>query len=118
MKEAVSFSLKDNPKKFWSIIKNKRQETTGVSPLKNNDGFIKSDSQSNEKILNNQFVSIFTQEDDSSLPNNSPSPYPCMPDITVNWEGVHHLLKRLKSFKATGPDSILAFVLKVAADEL
>ena len=41
-----------------------------------------------------------------------------MPNIEVNWKGVHKLLKRLKPFKATGPDSIPAFILKAAADEL
>ena len=35
MKEAVSNSLKDNPRKFWPNIKNKGQGDTGFSPLKN-----------------------------------------------------------------------------------
>ena len=99
-------------------MKNTRQEATGVSPLKNKDGFLKSDSTSKANILNDQFVSVFTKEDTSSLPDKGPSPYPSMPNIKVNWKGVHKLLKRLKPFKATGPDSIPAFILKAAADEL
>ena len=63
MKEAVSNSLKDNIKKFWSIIKDKVQEATRVSPLKNMDGFIKSDSQSKANVLNDRFVSALKKED-------------------------------------------------------
>ena len=32
MKTAVSDTFKDNPKKFWSFVKNTGQEATGVSP--------------------------------------------------------------------------------------
>ena len=118
MKTAVSDSFKDNPKEFWSFVKNTGQEATGVSPLKNKDGFVKSDNTSKANVLNDQFVSVFMKEDTSSLPDKGPSPYPSMPNIEVNWKGVHKLLKGLKPFKAKGPDSIPAFILKAAADEL
>ena len=52
------------------------------------------------------------------MPNKGPSPYPTMPPISVNTNGVRKLLKGLRSFKATGPDEIPAFVLKHAADSL
>ena len=87
-------------------------------PLKNKDDFFKSDSTSKANILNDQFLSVFTKEDTSSLPDKGPSRYPNMPNIEVNWKGVHKLLKGLKPFKATGPDSIPAFILKAAAGEL
>ena len=58
MQEAVSKILKDNQKKFWSIIKNKGREATGACLL----------------ILNDQFVLAFTEEDTSSLPDKGPSP--------------------------------------------
>ena len=118
MEDVVSDSYKGNPKKFWSYIKSTGQESAGVSPLKNEDGFLKSDILSKANILNNQFESVFTKEDTSSLPDKEPSPHQEMPDITVIWKGVHKLLKGLKSFKATGPDSIPAFILKAAADQL
>ena len=41
-----------------------------------------------------------------------------MPEIKVDWKGVHKLLKNLKTHKTTGPDSIPSFILKAAADEL
>ena len=118
MEDVFSDSYKGNPKKFWSYIKSTGQESAGVSPLKNEDGFLKSDNLSEANILNNQFESVFTKEDTSSLPDKGPIPHPEMPDITVNWKGVHKLLKGFKSFKAAGPDSIPAFILKAAADQL
>ena len=69
-------------------------------------------------ILNRQFESVFTKEDTSTMPDKGPSPYPDMPKLEVHWKGVHKLLKGLKTFKATGPDSIPAFILKAAADQL
>ena len=78
MRNAVSDSFKDNPKKFWSYVKSSGQEATGVSPLKTNDELIKSDSTCKANILNEQFVSVFTKEDTSSLPDKGPSPYPNM----------------------------------------
>ena len=105
---------------FWFFVKNTGQEATGVSPLNNKDDFLKSDSTSKANIINDQFVSVFTKEDNSSLPDKGPSPYPSMPNIEVNWKRLHKLLKGIKPFKATGPDSIPAFtsILKAAADQL
>ena len=39
MEEIASNGLKENLKVFWSYIKSKRQESTGVAPLNNKDGF-------------------------------------------------------------------------------
>ena len=74
MQDVVSDSYKGNPKKFWSYIKSTGQESAGVSPLKNEDGFLKSDNQSKANILNNQFESVFTNEDTSSIPDKGPRP--------------------------------------------
>ena len=41
-----------------------------------------------------------------------------MPNLEVNWKVVHKLPYGLKTFKATWADSIPAFILKAAADQL
>ncbi len=48
-----------NPKRFWSYIKSKRCENSGVAPLMK-DGTLQSDSSTKANMLNNQFVSVFT----------------------------------------------------------
>jgi hypothetical protein len=40
---------KENSKKFWSFIKSRGQEWTGVAPLKNKMGFLQSDNKSKAK---------------------------------------------------------------------
>ena len=60
---AISANYKGNPKRFWSYIKNAGQGASGVSTLKHEDGFLKSDSPSRANILNRQFESVFTKED-------------------------------------------------------
>ena len=118
MEEVVSNDLQDNPKVFWSYIKSKRQESTGVAPLKNRDGFIHSDSSSKVEILNEQFVSAYTREDKSNIPRKGPSQHPTMDSIRVYYKGVLKLLRDLKTHKATGPDELPAFILKTAANQL
>ena len=88
----ISEDFNTNPKKFWSYIKSKHKESTGVSPLKNQDGFLKSDGSSKAEILNTQFKSVFTEEDLSNLPHKGESPYPNMDNIEVREKGVFKLL--------------------------
>ena len=110
MEDVVSKDLKDKPKMFWSYIKSRRQESTGVAPLKNKDGFIHSGNSSKVEILNDQFVSAYTREDKTNMPSKGPSPHPTMEKINVQSKGVHKLLSDLKTHNATGPDSIPACV--------
>ena len=114
----VSNDYRDNTKKFWSYVKSRGQETTGVSPLKNKDGFLQSGNIARANILNDQFVSVFTKENTTNIPNMGHSTTPSMPDIIIDWKGVHKLLMNLKTNKATGPDEIPAFILKEAATQV
>ena len=78
--EDVSTDYKENSKKFWSFIKSKGQEWTGVAPLKNKMGFLQSDNKSKAEILNEQFQSVFTKENLNNCPNKGNSPYQTMSD--------------------------------------
>ena len=59
-----------NPKIFWGFIMCKRSETTGVSPLRK-EGILHSDPVNKANILNDQFVSVFTQEDMHNKPDRA-----------------------------------------------
>jgi hypothetical protein len=50
-----------NPKRFWSFIKSKRTESSGVAPLRR-EGILHSDTTTKEDILNDQFTSVFSAE--------------------------------------------------------
>ena len=97
----ASSNFKENPKKFWPFIKSRGQEASGLATLKNKIGYLKSDKTSKAEILNEQFQSVYTREDTSSLPDNGPSPNPSMTNITVTCNGIFKLLKNLKSSHRT-----------------
>lgn len=118
MTDIVSNSYKDSPKQFWSYIKSKKQESFGVAPLKNKDGFIHSDSKSKAEILNDQFCSVFTEENMSCMPDKGPSPHPTMDRIIIQTKGVFKQLAGLNPHKATGPDCIPTAILRIGAEEL
>ena len=116
-------------KKLFSLIKNARQDTQGVSPLKDpstNATF----SQNKEKanILNRQFQSVFSQLSplklgqicidklqfyfNMNVPDKFKCNYPTMPEICINQNGIIKLLSNLRPDKAAGPDEIRPIVLK------
>jgi hypothetical protein len=54
--------IKSSPKPLWSFIKSKRCDSTGVAPL-SKGGNNHSGSLEKANILNDQFTSVFTEED-------------------------------------------------------
>ncbi|XP_053389728.1 uncharacterized protein LOC128552706 [Mercenaria mercenaria] len=114
----LSGNLREDSKKFFSYIKSKGQESSGAAPLKNKDGFLQSNSKAKANILNDQFVSVFTREYKTNMPDKGPRLTPTMDKIKVDWKGVHKLLLNLNTHKACGPDEISSFILKTAANEL
>ena len=115
LETTVNSDYKENSNKFWTYIKSKGQEATGVSPLKNKDSFIQSDAQSRANMLNSQFESAFTAENKTTIPDKGTSSVLTMASTQVDLKGVHKLLMNLKPHKATGPDTIPSFILKAAA---
>ena len=55
-------AIEENPKRFWSYIKQLNKEELGIADFEIN-GSIISDNKSKADMLNNQFLSVFTQED-------------------------------------------------------
>ncbi|XP_072039397.1 uncharacterized protein [Amphiura filiformis] len=106
-----------NSKKLWSFIKSNRCENSGVAPLMK-DGLLQSDSVVKANMLNDQFVSVFTDEDTTNLPSLGPTIHPEVPQFTIRVEGVRNLLAKVKPFSASGPDNIPAYLLKEGANEL
>jgi hypothetical protein len=49
----------NNPKRFWSFIKSKKTELTGIASLKGDHGTQQTDSKIKANILNTQVSSVF-----------------------------------------------------------
>ena len=71
--------------------------------MKNKDGFLQINKPSRANILNEQFKSVFTEDDLTNIPDKGIRTIPNMPKIKIDCKGVHKLLKNLKTHKATGP---------------
>ena len=82
-------------KKFFNFIKSTKCERTNIAPLKR-EGFLHHDATTKANILNQQFASVFTEEDMDNLPDLGISPTPEMNKITINTEGAQNLLQHLK----------------------
>ena len=106
-----------NLKRFWSFINSKKCDNSGVAPLKI-DGVAYSDFQVKANILNDQFSSVFTKEDTSTIQSLGHITHHDLVRITVSEEGVQKLLRCLKIHSAAGPDEIPARLLKEYASLL
>ena len=89
-------AIEENPKRFWSYIKQLNKEELWIADFEIN-GSIISDNKSKAEMLNNQFSSVFTQEDLSNIPKQ---------------------LSLLNTNKASGPDAIPPWFLKEYAAEI
>ena len=118
VRSIVSTEPGNNPKRFWSFIKNKRLDYCGVSTLKSGDQIIYSNNTSKSCLLNDYFASVFTKETSDTLPTLPESVYPTISDISVTYNGVVNLLKNIKEYKAHGPDKIPNRLLKECATEI
>ena len=103
-------------KRFWSYVKSKRKDASGISVLKRMDGTEATDAQEKATILNDQYQHVFTKED-PSLPALEESDVPTIPKIHVTERGILKQLHALDTTKAAGPDGIPTRVLKETANE-
>ena len=123
------------PKKLFSLIKNAKQDSHGVSPLKDKDsGIMLSQNKDKATLLNKQFQSVFSQLSPLKLsqlcidklqdyfsgriPKKFQCNYPKMPEIIIDLKGILKLLSNLNPDKAPGPDRIKPIVLKELREEL
>ena len=96
-----------------------RKEQTSINTLRYNEKTY-TDGEGKANALNNQFVSVFTNEDHSPLPfiSTEPTTDPAISQIIVNVEGVFNLLSKIESNKAAGPDEIPPRLLKEMAYQM
>ena len=96
-----------NKKKLWTFIKHRKTDSIDIAQLKEN-GLLKDTSREKAEILNTQFSSIFTTDDPSDFPDQTPwhkdLRHPEITDIQISEDGVEKLLKDLNPHKAMGPD--------------
>ena len=133
--DTVSDKQKFAPKKIFSLIKNAKQDSHGVSPLKDKDsGNTFSQNKDKANLLNKQFQSVFSQLSPLKLsqlcidklqdyfsvriPKRFQCNYPKMHEINIDLKGILKLLSNLKPDKAPGPGGIKPIILKELREEI
>ena len=109
-------SYTNNHQRFWSLVKRLRKNYEPVATIYADDG-LQTTPVSKAEALNQQFNSVFTKEDNNTPIISSPQ-YPNMPEVIFTTNGIQKLLEDLKPGKATGPDNIPTWTLKVCAVQI
>lgn len=116
--DLLDSSISEQPKRFWSFVKSKRQDSVGIHSIEHNNVTL-SNSLVKANILNNFFSSIFTQESTLHIPKLHPSQHtPAIRQITITSLGVQKLLSSLNPNKSSGPDNIPVHILKETSNEV
>ena len=98
-------------------IKSRKKDQAGISSLQTTNGVVTTPAEKAE-VLNDAFQSVFTTEDQSSLPTLPVSMHPPLSEISITEHGVFTLLSQIDPHKACGPDNIPAKVLQELAQGL
>lgn len=103
----VEDSIKDNPKRFWSYIKNRNKSTQIPNVLRYNG----QDVNNGETICNafsNFFMSSFLHGGSGShrVSREASNCTSYISSITVDEKIIHEILKRLDPGKSAGPDNL------------
>ena len=108
----------NNSKPFWNYLKALNLTSFGITSLTKKTGKVVFTPEEKASILNEQFQSVFTDENADRMPDLRTTTTATLPPLVVSNAGVHSLLSRLDSNKAPGPDGIQARVLRQCANSI
>ena len=124
MEKKVAQNAKSNPKVFWNYTKSKLKTQSVIPDIVNpgteqNPVYTKNDSEKAEVFLK-YFSSVFTKETDiGEMPPFEAREYEeVLDNIEITKDTVFKKLKKLKTNKSPGPDSIHPRVLHDIADSI
>jgi hypothetical protein len=104
MREIYSPEAKQNLKKFWSFLKGKKQKAFRMTPLRNTDDLMHSDSGTKTNIFNVQFKSVFTKGGLSSRTKKAPAPttiWNPLPSLHQAWKNCCKIVSPIKPLDQT-----------------
>ena len=115
----ISKQIRNNNKLFWRYVNSQRQTKASIPDLQRPDGSLASTDTEKANILNNQFLSVFTREDTTNIPEFDPLPFTTpLNNIQISTREVKKKLSKLKTDKSCGPDGVHPLVLNRLADTI
>ena len=110
----VARQAKTDPKGFYQLYRTKNRETIG--PLRISDGELVNSGEEMSKIMNEYFLTVFTQETVQDVPEAEQvfngEENDKLVDIIITKDIVEQEIDKLKKFKSPGPDEVYPRVLK------
>ena len=113
----IAEETKQNANAFWNYVNSNRKTKKSIPNLIKPDGSKAETDLEKAEVLNNQFSSVFTEEDLSNLPA------PPRPDLKQELTSIYitppmiaKKLKNLRSDKSPGPDGVHPHLLKTFSD--
>ena len=89
-----------------------KTRTHGISTLKDStSGHVITNPAEKANTLNEHFKSVFTVENNETIPNKGISLYPSLPDFEITIQGVYNILFNCNPYKSPGPDCIHPYAL-------
>ncbi len=69
MNKTLQKKINEDTKLFWKYVRSKSKTKITINELEDENGNPTSDSQEKARLLNRYFISVFTNEDTSNIPN-------------------------------------------------
>ena len=117
----IANKSKENPKEFYSYIRDKKTVRNHIGPLMSANGQLEHSNEGMCNILNNYFSSVFTNE----TPQCVDSPDPCttfnanlITSVSMAKEKIKRCIEKLKINKTPGPDGWHPRILKEIKEEI
>ena len=117
--KSICAKSKENPKVFWSHVRQMLKTKSGIAPLLADDKdkySTKFDDKEKADILQKQFSSVFTREPDGEIPRLLNRTKVSIKDLKVTVEMVKKELNNLNANKSCGPDEVHPRMLKELSD--
>ena len=116
---SLAKECRKNAKGVWKYIKS-RKKNAGIPNLKKKDNTLTKTAKEIAETLNEQYYSVFTDEDTSNIPDipSKRLTTPPLEEFTVTEEEVLKALNNLRTDKSPGIDGIHPRPLKELADVL
>ena len=119
LEKRIGEESKRKPKIFWSHVRRMLKTKPGIAPLlenPNDKSSIKVDDKDIANILQQQFVSTYTDEPDGDLPEFETRTMKTISTVEVSSDKVRRKILQLDDNKACGPDDINPRLLKEIVD--
>ena len=116
--KSLAGQIKENPKAFYSYVRNKRMTRVMLGPVKDSSGNLCMESEEIGEAMNEYFSSVFTKERGHVFEDESVIQADRLEEVDVLREDVLAILKNLRVDKSPGPDGKYPRILWEARDEI